>query len=365
MQTKRSAGFSLIELLVATAITVVIVLVSLDALTQAQHASEGVALMSNMTENLRAGMDYMSKDIVLAGSGIPTGGISIPIGGGPLINMPSPAGFAYTYPATYTAIPAVTPGPNLGPPIEGSTDMISVIYADNLTFAPLNVPLSGTFINDPTPAPTTPPTQPCNGSIDPAGASVTFDANCVTLTPGNGAIAPGDLIMFSNQQGNAIEYVTDVNGQTLTFATNDPYGLNQRTDPSGTMLQLQAPAGSGNYPPTTATRIWMVTYYLDNTDPTGPRLMRQQNFNAAEPVAESIEGLQISYNFVNGNVACGAACSDQKLPPPGMTPNQMLSVNLFLAARSDLPFSWTGKYFRNNLVSQVSLRGLAFYNQFQ
>ena len=34
---KRNAGFSLIEMLVAVAVTVIIVLVALDALTQAQH----------------------------------------------------------------------------------------------------------------------------------------------------------------------------------------------------------------------------------------------------------------------------------------------------------------------------------------
>ncbi|MGH9827916.1 MAG: prepilin-type N-terminal cleavage/methylation domain-containing protein, partial [Blastocatellia bacterium] len=94
---RRNAGFSLLEMLVAVAVTVIVVMVSLDALTQAQHATEGVSLMSNMTENLRAGMDYMSQDLVLAGSGIPTGGISIPTGGGPAINRPSPIGFAYTF----------------------------------------------------------------------------------------------------------------------------------------------------------------------------------------------------------------------------------------------------------------------------
>ncbi len=369
---KRNAGFSLIEMLVAVAITVVIVLVALDALTQAQHASEGVSLMSNMVENLRAGMDNMSQDLVLAGSGIPTGGISIPAGGGPAINRPSPAGFAYTFvdqtPAPLTALPAVDPGFTLGPAIQGPSDMITVLYADNLTYGPLvpQVPLNANAINDPG---AVAPSQACNGTIDPSGngAFVKFDPLCVTLPAvGNGAIAPGDLIMFSNAQGNTIECVTSVSlgTNTLNFAAGDPYGLNATaaTYASGTMKQLET--GPGVYPPTFATRIWMVTYYLDNTNPAGPRLMRQVNFNPARPIAESIEGLQIAFNFVNGNPLCGAACTNQPVPPVGMSANQMMSANLFLAARSEKPFSWTKKFFRNNLSSQISLRGLAFHNNY-
>ncbi|MGH9711214.1 MAG: hypothetical protein ACRD37_11780, partial [Candidatus Acidiferrales bacterium] len=196
---------------------------------------------------------------------------------------------------------------------------------------------------------------------------VTFDPACIQLpAAGNGAIAPGDLIMFSNSQGNTIECVTGVNvgTNTLNFAVGDPYGLNATAgiDATGTIKQLESAPGA--YPPTTATRIWMVTYYLDNTNPLNPKMMRRVNFNAPSTVAESIEGLQIAYNFVNGNPLCGAVCSNQPVPPVGMTANQMMSANLFLAARSDKQFTWTKHYFRNNLTSQISLRGLAFFNQY-
>ena len=372
---KRNAGFSLLEMLVAMAVTVIVVIVSLDALTQAQHATEGVSLMANMTENLRAGMNSMSQDLILAGSGIPQGGISIPAGNGPAMNRPSPVGapllaqrFVDLTNAPLTAIPAVDPGFTFGPAIQGPSDMVTIIYADNLTFGPLNppvgLPLNANAINDPG---AVAPSQACNGTIDPSGNGgfVTFDPACVTLVAGNGAIAPGDLIMFSNNQGNTIECVTGVTfgpPSRLTFAAGDPYGLNGTapTYTSGTMKQLEV---AGAYPPTAATRVWMITYYLDNTNPAGPRLMRQVNFNAPRPVAESIEGLQIAYNFVSP--LCGAlACTNQPNPPAGLTPDQMMSANLFLAARSDRQFSWTKRFFRNNLTSQISLRGLAFFNQY-
>lgn len=366
MRRKRSAGFTLVELLVAVTITIAIVAISLDALNQGQHASEAISLMSDLTENLRAGMDQVQHDMVLAGSGIPVGGISIPNGVGPAINEPSPAGDAYTFPAGSTAIAAVTPGHLLGPLISGvvNSDMITVIYADDETFGPLVPPvtLSANFINDPG---AVAPDHPCSGTINATGTSATFDATCVVFDVGNGAIAAGDLIMFSNSLGNTLEYVTSVSGQTMNFAAGDPYKLNGRAagaPTAGTMDQLQS--APGTYPPTTATRIWMVTYYLDNTNPAGPRLMRQVNFFPAEPVAESIEALWITYNFVNGTV-CGATCSNQPIPPAGMTANQMMSANIFLGARADKTFSWTKQTFRNNLVSQVSLRGLVFTNQFQ
>lgn len=365
---KQNAGFSLIELLVAVGITIIIVGVSLNALNQGQHASEAISLISDMTENLRAGMGQMEHDLVLAGSGIPVGGISIPNGSGVAVNQPSPAGTAYTFGAGTTSISAVTPGHNLGPLVSGAvnSDMVAVIYADNQTFPPDTVDypqgqaLNANFINDPA---AVPPDIPCNGTIDNTGTAATFDATCVVFNAGNGAIVAGDLIMFSNAQGNALEYVTSVNGQTLNFAKGDPYDLNGRTDPAGTIFQLQSsPAPAVTYPPTTATRIWMVTYYLDNTN-TGPRLMRQVNFFPAEPVAESIEALLITYNFPSAG--CGAACSNQPIPPAGFSANQMMSANIFLGARADSVFTWTKQTFRNNLVAQISLRGLAFTNEFQ
>jgi Prokaryotic N-terminal methylation motif len=351
MTRKPSSGFSLLELLVAVMITVIVVAVSLSALISFERTSEGVVLASGTQENLRAGMNYVVRDLVLTGEGLPTGGISIPNGGGVPVNRPGPTGAGYTFPNSYTAIPAITPGAGLGANILEPSDMITVMYADN------SIPLSQNLINDPTP----PAGDPvCNGTIDPGGASVTFAINCTDISSGVLIIHPGDLILFSNAQGNALEEVTSIAGQTLSFSANDAFNLNQRNDPSGTMHQIQTPAGSGNYPPTTATRVVMVTYYLDNTNPNDPRLMREVNFRTPQPVAEGIEDLQASYDFIDGVTNP----TDQKVPPVGDSPNQTEDVNLFLAARSSRPFSWTQRYFRNNLVTQVSLRGMAYFNRY-
>ena len=43
-------------------------------------------------------------------------------------------------------------------------------------------------------------------------------------------ITTGNLIMFHNQNGTALEYVTSVAGQAINFAAGDPAGLNQTGD---------------------------------------------------------------------------------------------------------------------------------------
>lgn len=354
MKRKHDAGFSLLELMVALTVTLVVILVTLAALDAFQRTSEQVALAANTQENLRAGMNYIVRDLVLTGGGLPTAGIAIPNGLGIPVNRPGPPGANYQFPVTYTAIPSITPGAGMGPNIVETSDMVTVMYADN------TIPLNQNLINDPNPPATNPPIQPCNGSIDPNGASVTFDINCTNITNGTMVIGTGDLILFSNAQGDALAVVTSVDAQTLHFEPGDAFNLNQRNDPAGTMQQIQAPAGSGNYPPTTVTRVIMVTYYLDSTNPIGPRLMRQVNFKPAQAVGEGIEDLQASYDFVDGV----NNPTDQKTPPPGDSPNQTQSVNLFLAARSTRPFSLTNKYVRNNLVTQVSLRGMSYFDRY-
>ena len=89
---------------------------------------------------------------------------------------------------------------------------------------------------------------------------------------------------------------------------------------------------------TEATRIRMITYYIDAlTDPLRPRLVRRINNGAATAVAFDIENLSISYDLVDGdknpaNVKMSAAdlggtgaCS-----PDPCSPNQIRKINIML-----------------------------------
>jgi prepilin-type N-terminal cleavage/methylation domain-containing protein len=348
-RTSTDAGFTLAELLVATAITLVIMGATLTAFTHAMRANEAAVLMLGANDNLRTGLDLMVRDFIQVGQGLPsTKVIAVPsgIGATPIIR-PGPPGRNYTLAAGATELAAVTPGAALGLNMRTetgvdtgvATDIITVLYADSQ--------FTGNDGNPPQ----------CTLSADGSTMTVNIAAQ----------IDEGDLFMFTNgmPNGSAIQLVTrhetNAGNQIAHFDAGDPLNLNQRNAEDGTVLQLQS--GPGVYPPTTATRIRMVTYYLDTRrQPT--QLVRCLNAecvvdpNGRRTVSFGIENLQFSYDMVDGvtNPA------DVKNPA---SPNQIRKVNLFLAARSRNRFTQTGQCFRNSLATQVSFRSLSFVDRYQ
>ncbi len=106
----------------------------------------------------------------------------------------------------------------------------------------------------------------------------------------------------------------------------------------------------------------MVTYYLDIVaNPRQPRLVRRINNNPGQPVGESLENLQLSYDLVDGLTNP----TNIKNPTAPNSPNQIRKVNLFLAGRSNDLYSRTRDYFRNNVATQVSLRSMSFVDRYQ
>jgi prepilin-type N-terminal cleavage/methylation domain-containing protein len=377
----RQAGFTLLEILVAMGVTLVIVGAAVVALRDSMRTNQDVTFRSDMNDNLRAGLNLIEQDLIEAGTGIPTGGIPIPntpdstnsCNTTAAPNRPSLNG-VLTFPQCNFVLPAIEPGSALGPLITSPdaaagnpsnpnsfTDMITLLYADN-SLALDNKPIYSVDAKGNT---------VCGGSISSTGVSVTFDSKCVNLSTAGIQVQPGDLIMFSNALGNAIQTVTSVSGQTLSFAGGDAFNLNGRTDPQGTILQLQNSVcntasppvctPTGTYPPTSATRIWMISYYLDNVaDPQHVRLIRRVNFYPGQPVGETLENMQFTYNFVDN----ATNPSNQPTVPTGFSENQIRSVNVFLGARSNYRDSFQNRYIRSNLVTQVSLRSMAYRSRY-
>ena len=365
---RKQIGFTMIEFLVAAAISLVLIAAAVAAFTDALRSNEMVTLSADLNDNLRASMDLISRDLVFTGTGIPPSGISIPSGAGVAINRPNLTPLTFSG----TILPAVSLGTGLGPaiPISDSasssnpgtlTDILTLLYEDNTSNTGESMdsaPIIRTAVGT---------TTACNGTISPTGDSVTFDPACNDLAKARVPLQPGDLILFTNPAGaTAIQTVTAVNGQQLNFARNaaiDKFGLNQTRATQGTILQLQS--SPGVWPPITATRIFMITYYLDNVaDPKRPRLMRQLNFNTAQPVGDVLEALTVRYNFVDGNTP-PTFFARQSTVPPGLSESNIRSVNVFLGARSNRPLSKTSKYLRDNMSTQVSLRSLSYFNRYQ
>jgi prepilin-type N-terminal cleavage/methylation domain-containing protein len=380
LKTKRKlAGFTLIELMIAMSVTLVLLYAAVAMFRDASNSNQVVTQGSDMTDNLRAGLNLIQQDLQQAGTGIPTGGIPIPYSSNG--NVANPCGLtaepnrptltgSTLFRACNSTMPAVEPGYALGPLVtapdgttSNPTDEITILYADStlgLDAKPINQPANPG-----------PPAQPaCNGTLTLTGTTLlaNFDPTCVDLTVAGVTLNPGDLIMFSNTLGSTIMAVTSAAGTNVTFAAGDPFNLNGRiTDTSGTIWQLEPSGCNGApacFPPTTVSRIWMISYYLDNlSSPPFVRLIRRVNFTAPTAVGETLENLQFTYNFIDGvtNPANLAVI------PVGNSENQIRTVNVLLAARSTYLVKSGTKpvYARNNLVTQVSLRSMAYTNKYQ
>jgi type II secretory pathway pseudopilin PulG len=372
---KKKSGFTIVEMIIGMAITMIALAAAVLAFKDSTKANTNVTQASDMSDNLRAGLNLVVQDLIQTGTGIPTGGISIPNTinaagcnvGKPVNRPPAVLGLTFqgpnsTSPGCNVILPAVEPGNGLGPTVTSpdgtsgpATDIITIMYADN-TLALVQKPINGAAC----PA----------GSIAANGSSITFDPACVTIGGAGIPVNSGDLLMIynGNNPNGILQTVTSVSGSTLNFAAGDAFNLNGRTttEANGTILSLQnltAGKPNGTYPGTSCTRIWMITYYLDKTtDPAHPRLMRAVNFNTPQPVAETLENLQFAYNFADGS---SPAPVNQFSVPAGDTENQIRSVNIYMGARSTNTAATSSQYVRTNLATQVALRSMAYFNNYK
>jgi len=352
---KKKSGFTLVELIIGMAVTMVALAAAVLMFRDSTKANTNVTQTSDMSDNMRAGLNLIVQDLIQTGTGIPTGGISIP-------NTINASG-------CNVVLPAVEPGNGLGPAVTSpdgtsspATDIITILYADN-TLALDQRPITG-------------PACP-TGTILANGSQINFGVSpgCVTLGAAGIPVNPGDLLMLYNAHNpnGIVQTVSSVAGQIVKFDAGDAFNLNGRTasETSGTILTLQDPgapaAPNGNYPATSCTRLWMITYFLDaTTDPKHPMLMRAVNFNTPQPVAETLENLQFSFNFADGTTPAPVnQFTVPTLPAPGGdNENQIRSVNVYLGARSTTTAATTGKYVRTNLATQVALRSMAYFNTY-
>jgi prepilin-type N-terminal cleavage/methylation domain-containing protein len=419
---KRERGFSLLELLVAMTVTLIILAATLSLFQTALQTNDSSTQMTTMNGNLRSALNLIVRDLLQAGQGIPNGGVPLPIGSGcKKINRPMPSGTAtFPYgcasPASAPNLPAVIPGNALGPAIPGlggtnlgnptltqfptggpNSDMVTMLYQDN------NLVTNIILVNG----------QPANNFLQQlTTTSMTFSP-AVTVNNQNNGINIGDLFLVYG--GGLYRYVvvTATSGQSATFTPSaDAFSLNQQATGTscgtitGTLCDLQGvvsnafggtctyaagppvtftpDAGHPNACSFTAQRVLMVSYFLDaGTIINGqvvPRLMRQVNMtkipancNTSTPpavgcpasVAEVIEGLEFSYDYVTGTPPPITNQVSTPSSPTGITDNQIRKVNVYIAGRSDTLLSPTAQYMRANLATQVDIRSLAFVNRYQ
>jgi prepilin-type N-terminal cleavage/methylation domain-containing protein len=386
---KRANGFSLIELMVSLIVMLIVSGAAIAALMQAQRVTTGIGMEASVQENLRAGMHFLVRDLMQTGEGIPQAGISIPNNAAGASAIVLPAGLAGFFPAT-AKLSQITPGNAVGEdaktvdPVSGAvldgllkTDIISVLYEDNTLVSSAAGPggIAPPLLNAYPVIQAAPATPVCTGAFAASGLTVTLAPTCFTLPGGPVPLSKGDLIMFHNANGTALEFVTNVAGTVITFAAGDPAGLNQTGLPNGTVANLNV-AGT----PTSISRVYLVTYYVDsNTNPSQPQLIRQVNYPnypsvaaatyPAQAVADDIENLSFSYDIINSTAPAASypnGPGDAAAPAAPDTAFDIRAVNVTISGRSDRPYiaMATPQYFRNNLSTQVGVRSLAFANGF-
>lgn len=370
IRNRADAGFTLVELIVSTAIMMVLVGATMTAMIQAINSNNTAHQLTSMNNNLRTGLDLMVRDMLQVGQGLPTGRLILtPSGANSVqINLPGPpigAGVTTTYKNAIgdTEMSAVTPGPGLGPIVNGvATDMITVLEADGSFDQVKLTALTQT-----------------NMSVDPA---VDISTN------GPNDVLPGQLMMLVKGSNSTLVQITRVDGdQRAFFEAGDSLVLNQTAAEAGNIAALRAAPPSPDvqtptFIATTATRIRMISYYLDAvTTPGRPRLVRRMNNgdamtfnnNLGNVVAFDVDNLTITYDLADGvtnpaNVRMTASdlAGTGVCAPNPCSVNQIRKVNILLAGRSQRPLAGsTGQFLHNSLSTQVSLRSLSFVDRYR
>jgi hypothetical protein len=311
---------------------------------------------------MRAAVELMTKDISMAGAGLPTGGIQLPNNGAQASLFACdqtgvchiPANFQYPGGNhMYGIVPGFLTGVENNSVIPSApgrpTSSITVAYAD------YNFPLNEYYVTFPAASGTTANIAP-NPAFNPAPPLVTSP----------GGLQVGDLVMLQNSSGTAVGEVTGFTPNSIAFADGDPLRFNQSNAAYQFNIRaIATPVVGAPCPPTctTAYRIFVVTYYL--TVPANgqlPRLMRQANGLPPVPVADNIINMQFGYDTYNSTTTTLDA---NQVNPIGVGDdlNLVQKINMSLVGQA---LGGPGNNKQNMALStSVSARNMAFRDRYK
>jgi type II secretory pathway pseudopilin PulG len=371
---KSQGGFSLLELLVASSIGLTAVLVMTSLFKTGMDTSMRVTQRAETQQNLRAAIELMTKDISLAGAGLPSGGLQLTTAGLSRFAC-NQTGTCYvtanTYPNSgggtpnymYPMIPGFATGVQNGVVIAAApgqiNSSITSIYCD------YNFPLNNfTFTF---PSGTSANVAVVNGAITPnnilapGGLQVGDLLMFLVATPGNGTTSSGTSLV---QNAAVVAEITGIpNNTTVNFATGDALNMNQTGGANNLAAVAGAAAAAGSQ--TSVCRLQAVSYFLQ-VPPAGgtvqtPRLMRQVNGLDAIPVADGIINLQFTYDIIDSTT--GTIAANQQNPiGAGQSPNLIQKVNIWIMGAS--PMTGGNKSQNMYLATSVSTRDMTFCNSY-
>ena len=339
---RSNRGFTIFELVVAMGLATVVLGGALALTSQAIGISDMVSQRSDMQQNGRVAINMIARDASLAGTGFAASGIQLPSGAGSLDShfACDEATGCHVTNNVYTAerLYAAWPGQAGGSTINGvATDVITMVYDD----------------------PTTNFDQFVLTSVDAASKIITF--NPATTPAYNDAfvgLKEGDVLLANNNNGQAVALVTDVRDDyevRMNPGNADSLDFNQQLGAAiGTFKSIEGA-------PTTVRRINIVTYYIDNSDPNIPLLMRQVNAHPPMAVAEYVENLQVTYDIFDDDASVATA----ELDDAGGVPNQIRKTNIALTVRSPGQTRIEGDFQRITLTTSVGPRNLTYRDRYE
>jgi hypothetical protein len=360
-------------MMISMSLGVMMILVMTSLFKSGMQATMVVTQRAETQQNMRAAIEMMTKDIGLAGAGLPSGGLQLATAGGASNVACNQAGTCYvpggTYPksggGTINYMYGILPGFNRGvqngvgiPSAPGLVnDSITSIYCDynfpltNFTFTfPSAVQANVAVVNG--------AVQP-NYILGPGGLNVGDLLLFIVSTPGNGTGSQGTSLV---QTAAAVGEITGIpNGNTINFAANDALNFNQTGANSIANVAGAFVVGTTM----SVCRLNAVTYFLQVPAGGGPiqtpRLMRQVNGLTAVPVADNIINLQFSYDVIDS--VAGTMSANQPDPiGSGLSPALIQKINILVMGQS---LTNNGKNAQNMyLASSVSASNMSFCNSY-
>ena len=370
---KPQHGFSLLEVTIATALGVMMILLMATLFRMGMAATMTVTQRADTQQNMRAAIEMMTKDLSMAGAGLPSGGLQLATNGGAIKVACNQGGTCYvpgaTYPNSgtgtinymYGILPGFNNGVQNGTAIPSApgvvNDSITSIYCDynfpltNFTFAfPSTTQASVTVVNN--------AVQP-NNVLAPGGLNVGDLLLFIVSTPGNGTGTQGTSLV---QTAAAVGEITGIpNNATINFAAADALNFNQTGANSIASVAGAFVAGTTM----SVCRLNAVTYFLQVPAAGGtvqtPRLMRQVNGLTAVPVADNVINLQFTYDVINS--VAGTMSANQADPVGGgLSPALIQKINIWVMGQSVA--TGGNKAQSMYLASSVSARNMSFCNSY-
>lgn len=272
------AGFSLIEVMAALVILSIAMTAVFATFTAQQQSFTVQSRVAEMQQNLRQAVEYMSRDIRMAGYGVPD-------------NVLIPPGI-----------------------IAAGVNSIRSLYAKDNTTGPDQIYVLYRFDMDDNQKPNS-----TNGGVPSNASTVTLD-NSVDYS--HFLPTGGELVLVTDTTTADLYETSAAAGTMLTFGGGYAYNAGHtRSYPVGP-------------PAVTVSKARFVRYYIDSaTDPAHPMLMVDRMGGAApQPLADDIEDMQLAYGLDTN--ADGIVDSWTASPT---TPSQIRQVRLQFIARTRLP----------------------------